>query len=161
MLLCLLSELYFVESYLQCMLPVVLFITLGGGQGAWRWWIGYHFAVLCNTRLHIHNMIKLPVIRLIQHLYSALPSSHHLNLSGAISWKMLIITLSTFPPQKANLWGRHFPHVFYLPFHLDLPLLLRVATLALENFECPWDVQTSTFLFLCLPNAFQVLLMIK
>lgn len=41
------------------------------------------------------------------------------------------------------------------------PFSSRPVTKALENFECPLDAQTSTFLLLCLQNVILILFRVK
>lgn len=48
-----------------------------------------------------------------------------------------------------------FPHSFTFPFSS------RPVTIALENFEYPWDVQASVLLLLCLLTVFQILFKVK
>ena len=50
-----------------------------------------------------------------------------------------------------------FYHLYTLPFSFTLLFSSRLVTIALQDFEYPWDVQTSMLLLLCLLNVLQVL----
>ena len=59
--------------------------------------------------------------------------------------------------------GEHFPTVLNFPF--ALPSFSRaqeeVVTVALQDFEYLWGVETTVLLLLCVMNVFQVMFKIK
>jgi len=117
-LLCLFSELCCVAPYLLYMFPAVLFIVSGG-------WINFIILLYCATLSY--DTIKIPVVRLIWYLYSALPSSPYFrsHLSESIN-----ITLSTFSPWRSQSMDETMgdtPLLLHLPFLLYLPLLLQAT----------------------------------
>jgi len=116
-------------------------------------WIKVIILLYCETL--VYDMIKLPVVRLIWYLYSALLSPSYFRNRVLET----IITNSTFSSQVANLVGKKkedpFPHFFTFPFSSGL------VKIPLEDFEYPWDVQTIMFLLLHLLNTFQVLFKVK
>ena len=127
--------------YLQYMLPVVLFIT----RGNWaRVIMLFYFVTLaCDTR-------ELLVVKLIWYLYSALPSSPYFGIH--LSETINNYTLYLFSSESQATGETHF---------FSFPFSCRQITVAPENFEYPWDVQTSMVLLLCLLNVFQVLFKVK
>jgi len=76
--------------YLLCMIPVVLF-TISRG------WI--------KVIIFVHGIML--VAKLIWYLYSIfIFECSHLHTLETISWKLFIISLFSFSPQEAWLWGR-------------------------------------------------------
>jgi len=70
----------------------------------------------------------------------------------------LAIILFALSPQGDRLWRSHGRAFFSSSStSLSLPHLHpRLVTIALENFEYPWDVQINTLLLLCVANVLQV-----
>ena len=88
-------------------------------------------------------MIKLLVVRLTWYLYSALLSSPYFrtHLSETISnYTLYVFSSENQSMEKTR--GDTFPCSFTFPFSS------RLVTIAPENFEYPWDLQTSMFLLL-------------
>lgn len=54
-----------------------------------------------------------------------------------------------------------FPHSFTFPFPFTSTFPSKLVTIALENFEYPWEVEISMFLLLCLLTVFQDLFKVK
>ena len=127
--------------YLQYLLPVVLFIT----RGNWaRVIMLLYFVTLA------YDTIELLVVELIWYLYSALPSPPY--FGSRLSETINNYTLYLFSSESQATGETYF---------FSFPFSSRQITVALENFEYPWDVQTSMFLLLCLLNVFQVLSKVK
>ena len=140
-LLHLFSELCYVTPYLLYMFSVVLFIA----SGSWVKVIILLYFVTLD-----YDMTKWLVMRLIWYLSSALPSSPYFrsHLSENINNYTLYLLSSE---------NQFIGHTRSFTF----PFFSRLVTIALENFEYPWDVQTGMFLLLCLLNVFQVLFKVK
>ena len=131
----------YVIPYLQYLLPVVLFIT----RGNWaRVIMLLYFVTLA------YDTIELLVVELIWYLYSALPSPPY--FGSRLSETINNYTLYLFSSESQATGETYF---------FSFPFSSRQITVALENFEYPWDVQTSMFLLLCLLNVFQVLSKVK
>lgn len=114
------------------MLPVVLFII----SGAW-FKVAFNFITLLYSVTLAHDMIKFPVMSLIWHLYSALPSSSSFenNLLETIN----NYTLHLFSLEGQSMEGDkggHFALLFHLPLlHLSL---LQVSWKFWISFKAAW-----------------------
>ena len=130
-------KLRYTIPYLQYILPVVLFIT----HVNWAKVITLLYFVTLA-----YDMIELLVVKLIWYLYSALLSPLYFgsHLSETINNYSFYLFSS-----ESQAMGEIPPFIF--------PFSSRQITKALENFEYPWDVQTSMFLLLCLLNMSQLL----
>jgi len=138
MLLCLVVWLGYVNPYMLYVLPEVMFITSGKRT---------RIMILLYRVILTYDMTSLGM-RLGLYLYAALQSFLYwgCHLSEFIN------------NQTHSMWktrGGIFPHSFTPLFFFKLVIK------AFENFEYPWDVQTSMLLMFCLLNGFQVLFRVK
>lgn len=121
------------------MLPVVLF-TISGG------WI--KVIILLYYVTLVRDIIKLLLRRLIWYLYSSLQSSLYFRHN-------LLETINNYTPYFVYLGSqtmgdaKEMLSTISSPFSFIFPLSSRLVTIALENFEYLWDVQTSMFPLLC------------
>lgn len=133
------------------MLPVILF-TISVG------WI--KVIILMYYVTLVHDMIKLLLRRLIWYFYLSLQSYLYFRNN-------LLETINNYTPYFVSLGSqtardtKGMLSIISSPFSFILPLSSRLVTIALENFEYPWDVQTSMFLLLCSWMCFIFYLMLN
>jgi len=139
MLLSLVTWLWYVNSYLLSVFPVVLFLPSGKRIRT--------MILLYCVRL-TYDRIRSLGMRLGLYMYTALRSFPYLRC-----YRSEFINNRTQSMGKTR--GYAFPHPFTPPF------CFRLVATAFENFEYPRDVQTHMILLLCFLNGFQVLFRVK
>ena len=96
-----------------------------------------------------YSMIKSLIQRPVLYLYSVMLSSYFRS--------HLVETINNY---TFYLFSSESQFLEDVPSFI-FPFSSRLITITLENFEYPWNVQTSMFLFLCLLNVFLVLKLLK
>jgi len=139
MFLSLIKWLWYLNPYLLYVFPVVMFITSGKRIRMTIW-------LYCM--ISTYDMITSLCMRLGLCLHAALWSFPYLG-----SYVLEFVNNRTHSVGKTR--GDTFPHSF------TPPLSFRLVLTAFENFEYPWDAQTSTLLLFYLLNGFWVLFRVK
>ena len=137
MFLSLIRWLWFLNSFLLYLFPVVLFIIAGKR---------IRIMIYCTVRCRL--MITSMCMKLGLYLHAALRSFPYLRY-----YLSEFINNQTHSVGKTG--GDTFPHSF------TPPLSFRLVLTAFKNFEYPWDAQASTLLLFCLLNGLQVLFRAK
>jgi len=139
MLLTLIRWLWYLNPYLQYVFSAVLFIITGKK---------IRIIILLYCTISTYDMITSLCMKLGLYLHAALRSFLYLG-----SYVLEFVNNQTQSVGKTR--GDTFPHSF------TPPLSFRLVLTAFENFENPWDAQTSLLLLFCLLNGFWVLFRVK
>jgi len=127
------------KPYLQYVFTAMVFIITGKM---------IRMMILLYYTISTYDTITSLCMKLVLYLHAALRSFPYLG-----SYVLEIVNNQTQSVGKTE--GDTFPHSFAPP--LSFRLLLR----AFEDFEYPWDAQSSGFLLFCFLNGLQVLFRVK
>ena len=135
-LLSLVTRLWYVNPYLLCVLPMVLFIVPGKKMR------------IMYCIISTYDMITSLDMKLGLYLHVTLWSFPYLRCY-----------LCEFINNQTHSVGKTGGDTS--PYSFSPPLSFRLIVTTFENFEYSWDAQASTLLLLCLPNGFQILFRVK